>query len=479
MRSLILTFFFIAGPNVHADVLEPTLPSPFLVGSITSDFGPRNVTTGTPFHESIDYGQARGTLIPPVEPATITDIDFNEGGYGWRMYAQNALGRERRYGHMFEDPGTVPQYSQEFELRFVSGDDADGDSINRYVLIHWQNRAEHRAFGALTSRAKSFQLYDGAIPVTSGDGENLWTDNQLSDFVGPVGNSGASSGPHLDLGLNRGNLNPFAYVIHEPPVSEFSMSFVAPLNQGVVYHYRSGTINKEQLNVEINTQTGLDLDMVEYYASPASQGVIIDEAHRLARFSYAGRWGRGDRLNSAVLISALNATGINPIAGAAGRDRFTYWDWNSQANSSESGLALINSQAKWPDGSYNLGVKTTDVNGHVVNSGSDSGENINFKIDNFRPYLERVEIIKSNSGTKYTHEWTFDGSNLNTTSPNSSPVLLEDGDYTIKFQFSEEVLNPTLYVDGTNGAVPLPNPAPTESPNSFSSNFSVGGLSQI
>ena len=273
-----LTFIILTlGVNASADVVEPTLPSPFPVSSISSDFGPRNVTTGSRFHEGVDYAQIPGTLIPPVEQATITDIGFDDRGYGWRMYAKNGPVREWRYGHMFTNPGTPPQDSGEFELKKIIFYEDEiyptRPTDTRYVIIRWQNRTENRAYSVLSSRA-NFAVPNGNmgnIRGISGD-EAIKTTNTLSGFVGPVGDSGVAAGhPHLDLGFNR-TLNPLTYVIHNTPDSGFAMNFIAPQNGAAVFHYRSGTVNKEQINVEINSRSGLDLDLVEYYVRLKHRG---------------------------------------------------------------------------------------------------------------------------------------------------------------------------------------------------------------
>lgn len=115
LTGVILAFalnLFCQGVN-----LTPPIPS----NRITSDFGPRNVTSGTPFHEGIDYCTAQGISedFTAVEGGTITEIVWDgQWGSGWLIRVDGGTDRNWAYCHMFRTE-VLPQYSPDstIELR--------------------------------------------------------------------------------------------------------------------------------------------------------------------------------------------------------------------------------------------------------------------------------------------------------------------------------------------------------------------------
>ena len=151
-------------------------------------------------------------------------------------------------------------------------------------------------------------------------------------------------------------------------------------------------------------------------------------------------------------------------------------DWDGE----ETGDGKANLESRFADGKYRVEILMGDNRGNVndLNEGTSKKD---FFIDNFRPYLERTEIKKSDGVTKYLHAWKLnpDGTALSKDGPAPNEAL-GDGTYKIYLRFSEDVVNPTLFIDGPNGPVPFaltPNPAGNQ--KNFSANLSVGTNSPI
>ena len=108
--------------------------------------------------------------------------------------------------------------------------------------------------------------------------------------------------------------------------------------------------------------------------------------------------------------------------------------------------AKINSKSRFSDGKYRVEILMGDNRGNVNNLVEGNSKK-DFFIDNFRPYLKKAKIIKkSNDETRYSKEWLFDETNLTCTGPAINEVLV-NGNYTIKFEFSEPVVNPALSIN--------------------------------
>ncbi|MFA5858206.1 MAG: hypothetical protein WC955_03990 [Elusimicrobiota bacterium] len=107
----ILCCLFLWYPSIIFSI-EPIISTPWS-WPITSDYGPRNVSTGTWFHRGIDYGGSYGSSITPVEGGTAQAIDYDKG---WYIRIHGSLG-DFTYLHVFTGTGTLPVTSGNWELR--------------------------------------------------------------------------------------------------------------------------------------------------------------------------------------------------------------------------------------------------------------------------------------------------------------------------------------------------------------------------
>lgn len=110
----VLSFTVICLIGCYTTIFAQTLSAP--PWPITSDFGPRNVTDGSWFHQGIDYGGGYGDPINinPVEGGNINRIEYLEGG--WNLRIAGGLG-SWEYIHIFSGTGEIPPPSENWELR--------------------------------------------------------------------------------------------------------------------------------------------------------------------------------------------------------------------------------------------------------------------------------------------------------------------------------------------------------------------------
>ena len=95
-------------------------------------------------------------------------------------------------------------------------------------------------------------------------------------------------------------------------------------------------------------------------------------------------------------------------------------------------------RAQYPDGKYTIKISAWDVE-----KSSDSFTAV--IVDNFRPFLEQVEVKKVSGENEYLRAWSFYGSDLTSTSPAS--ILLGAGAHALNLRFSEPVSTAALSLD--------------------------------
>ncbi|MBU4446283.1 hypothetical protein KJ656_14575, partial [bacterium] len=125
-----------------------------------------------------------------------------------------------------------------------------------------------------------------------------------------------------------------------------------------------------------------------------------------------------------------------------------YWNTKLKTGEQWNGVdAKLNSEATYPDGKYEVSTLAFDIRENGGDLVTQEGAiTVETEIDNFRPYLKKAEIIRdSDDETKYSKEWTLYEDNL-TYGPGIDKALGNDN-YTIKFEFSEPVVSPTLSID--------------------------------
>ncbi|MCX5785625.1 MAG: hypothetical protein NTX59_08040 [Elusimicrobia bacterium] len=148
MKRIFVCLVFGLIANGVAQSLEPPVNY-----DITSDYGPRDVTNGTWFHEAIDYAAPMWTPVEAVEEGNISDIGYQtppENGSSGGWYIKVSTGaRTWAYLHLSTDVANDNPISPDtqFEIKFVTLENAANpvDIKHQYVFIFWFNRGLKKA----------------------------------------------------------------------------------------------------------------------------------------------------------------------------------------------------------------------------------------------------------------------------------------------------------------------------------------------
>ncbi|MEO0130027.1 MAG: hypothetical protein ABIL02_07295 [candidate division WOR-3 bacterium] len=137
--------------------------------------------------------------------------------------------------------------------------------------------------------------------------------------------------------------------------------------------------------------------------------------------------------------------------------------WNTKLRQGEDwdgSDALINSEAMFPDGNYRVWVMAYDI----MNNGGDTlnrrgAEDEDVALDNFKPYVTRVQIEQQDKSIKYTAHWPAEPAS----DYDLGQLVIDKDDYcnvgkllTFLIEFSEEMKTdvlPTLQVQFPNGTI--------------------------
>ncbi len=149
----------------------------------------------------------------------------------------------------------------------------------------------------------------------------------------------------------------------------------------------------------------------------------------------------------------------NPIINNQVEDR--YWNTKLCQGQEWNGLdARINSEAMFPDGEYRVWVMAYDIVGNGGDTLNRRGaEDEDITIDNFKPYVQKIQIEQGDKSIKYVAHWP--------TTPQSDydlgELIIEKDDYckvgkflTFLIEFSEDMQTntlPTLQVQFPNGTI--------------------------
>ncbi len=448
--------FFIFSLQVYSQIL----PSP--PWGITSEFGPRNIDNKYDWHKGIDYGGQEGDDILPVEGGMIAEIGKDEKNN--RYISIDGEHGHWAYVHIFSD--NLLQ-SGNWELRnVILKDPITGMSEQSSVIILWLNREQNQAEKVLSIyRLRERQvIIDGVVLNCLSQG------SVGQEPIAPVGTSGRVT-PHLHLALNGGADNPLLYIQHGTP--NYTITIDQPESNQIIYHADPA---KELIKLNINSTSGLDLDRLDIYLNKRGEN-FIDDAHRINETrncppirteinygglpsanpfqSYIAQDGNANRGSS-------GKTGINPLSEVPGNDDFYYIDFNSKVKVDYSRDALINEEARYPDGKYTMTARAESINGTYF----DAPQGI--IIDNFKPYLKKAEIIQD-SETKYSAYWQWeDGEEILRPLPSEQKerqtAVVKGGTARLRLEFSEPMkeakagflaMTPDVWTDMAMGRTPL------------------------
>jgi hypothetical protein len=400
---------------------------------VADDYGPRqNGNNLYDWHGGIDYNSGPGNtdmgdLALAIRGGTIK----GSLGPGYKRLVVEAGGGENfGYGHFFiSDQGNLPLRSGGCWLLL----DEEG---NRCIVMTLDG--DTTAIGPMGGSVN----FDGKIfPVSN--------TIVAGAPIGPTGYSGLQSGAHLHLWVNPdGSIsthdtvtkNPLQFVHYDAPGHEVNLRRVTHYNNnttvawdstGIVYPGNKTThvvvrptmldqgVNASRYDV-INDVDRVELMLINKKLNSSElirgkdnfswiwvSGLIGEEMYP----HYMYRDGSSSNGGGTKHIGNLERQGIRPFAyatyGPHPYDDYYFPDFYTRIHKDHSGGALrtaeLPANARYPDGEYVIFAQVTNIRGQVTSS-----DTLSFTLDNFKPYVQRVEVSQSpfyNSGHPSTLAW--------------------------------------------------------------------------
>lgn len=288
-------------------------------------------------------------------------------------------------------------------------------------------------------------------------------------MIGPVGNSGMDSnmyiGVHCHLGLTPSYIdipwndntakNPLEYVDHRRPNYMIDILKQDDITNGIDLIYPGDDETTIQVRVKMdlpqsqqNAKRYDDLMDVEKTEFKIKKKLAYD-IFRPVKGPYYNRIELGGTHNgtrmpngmindgSSPYIGNWSRTGVQPIAYATNNahpyDDFYFADFVTRIHKNDpmdggttsTMIANCPDKARYIDGEYLLKGVVTDVRGTIHEGPKDASGNIipiEFTLDNFKPFVKRVQVFYGSSTVVYKEEWdcslfdciTFSNNNLQT-----------------------------------------------------------------
>ncbi|OQX76262.1 MAG: hypothetical protein B6D61_09045, partial [Bacteroidetes bacterium 4484_249] len=484
-------------------------PTEFITSNISSDYGKRKIDIGSRWHRGVDFGlnvqasSGRWDHFLSLNTGTIKKL---EGGQGYKYIITEGteIGYQYNfgYGHIFDASAANPVNVKGDLVLIIMDPPYDDD----YAIIDLTNE---RAFGPQVGTVTYNNI---TYTVTT----SIEQDEVLGN-IGRSGASNYSY-MHVHVYMfddinqaiqNHNNVfndrDPLQFISHVNTTYNVIIQTDNNVNaQNVITSSGADAISfKVRYTMENAGMFGnrfssaiMDIDDVDIFIKESNKPNENYTNWGTNNSNYkliTGQWieshlSHGARLTSDIYpVTANYGHSANPptntvinIAGNTygdfnntGIDPFAYWDYGNQpyddyyfsdfytrviADYQVGGIfafAGINSQAKYPDGSYNLYVKTETVRGNVYTSIDNGIESPEIIIDNFPPYVKKLEIF-ANSWTsndlKYSAEWILNEANqqLEFTDNTFSGIISnqENINHFVVVTFSEEMSQAYMTIDG-------------------------------
>lgn len=441
---------YISGDNYAQPAQYPTT-------GIASDFGPRHYgADGYDWHGGIDYNDPNGDrhdLILAVDYGGVYG-DMLNNGTKYVLIINSAY--NFYYMHLFRN-GNAPLISGNCELRR-----ADYPNDDDWAIIFGIDGVCSAITNSTDPDATVTSPYfNNGLPISA---KNYV--NQDYPMVGPVGNSGMSStnpnyAVHLHLGLleypntdvYNDNIakNPLQFVSHPSPTYINNILLQNDQTRGIQILYPGDYENTIQARIEMDGQGSggngnysvvMDVDKVEFKIKKASNS----GDYQTVTGPYFNRIELGGTLNGVrmpngmigtVSVGNWSSPGIEPFAyNSDPWDDYYFADFVTRIHVNDpmdggttpTQIANCPDNCRYGDGAYLLKVVSTNINnvqteGPVTNNQLDP---IEFTLDNFKPYIQTVNIRTLQNNTLFYNEtWScgnnqcvsFSKNNLSTTLP--------------------------------------------------------------
>jgi len=400
----------------------------FPANGIADDFGPRRVAPNN-WHGGIDYNawlnsgdNAKG--YPVLAPFAGDIVDTNRligpGSAGAKQIALDVGNYRILFVHLFSN-------STEWEISNNNG------SIVAKRMLGLNNANRWAMIIDINGQSHVFGQIDGFVEH---NGDTLEVSNTIGQYtpIGPLGNSGTQTA-HLHLNTipdnqevwnNTYNKNPLQFVTYAAPQYDIRL-FTQPGPDSFVLNYpgsnptplcvrpRMDPIVIQGVNNNRYDRIN-DVDQVEVMLKKPGYPffVRLEGAQKQGYISLGGQIGEtqiGHTINQYIGNSPQwgnwATMGVNSFAYNSSNphpyDDYYFPDFYTRIHKDHSGGTLrtaeLPANARYPDGEYALFAQVTNVRGQVT--GSDT---LSFTLDNFKPYVQRVEVSRSefyNSGSPF------------------------------------------------------------------------------
>lgn len=464
----------------------------FTYSNVNSDFGARKAAKGSRWHLGIDLNQYLETdygdaVISPVN-GIVKNIYQTSTGMWILVIDSDNDHRNFGYGHIFT-AGSIPVECGNFVLKRMEYPNAD-----KLCILDLQN---NRAFGRYTGFV-DYTNFSQPIEVNTHISEG-WP-------VAPIGNSCAANGTHLhlynlkdaSLSHNAPNnaLNPLQYLFTpQSTTTNFNVSIDDKRNittyvpQGPNICYSGNSNSSIRVKVELAdaipgitySNAVMDIEQVNLkiknFDQPNTAYKIIQGNRFNNSIIYGGKLGNlrypsennptGNGIDIDDVYGNWTTIGIDPFAYMEGstsykHDDFYFTDFytrlSKRDNYNEQLYANINSDARYPDGIYQIKPEAIRVTGDQASNPSNSNNcsPITILIDNFCPYVSKVTVNEKYSigPYKYSRGWKW-SNNILKLEPGTSEMLISTSDVEIGIYTSEPMKEVYVTVNGYTSPIDI------------------------
>lgn len=432
------------GTNNDDEIHQYGTSTEFPTTEIADDFGPRQLKKNSytfkeyDWHGGVDYNSNIndgnndfGNLLLAVEGGNILE----DGVLASEGYKRIVVEGEHNfaYVHIFKG-GSVPSNGMKVGGCILKYLNSPYD--NTWVIIFQIN-------GSYTAIAPH-KDYPNGPPVASftddsGDLQTISVETSVSqgDPVAPLGNSG-TLGAHLHLQISTQGVSisdgyakdPLGIVKHDEPAYNIEILKENDETAGITLDY-PGT-NESTIQVRVgglqNTEDAtnrytsvMNIDEVEILIKKENLNnppySLIQGPYYESKFSHGARLNTQRKNMDLVLtnndVGNWEKTHMQPFAYAGLSDPYVHHPWDEyyfadfatrihkdDTPGAPLEFASCPQDALYNDGNYTVKARVTTVNGNPY----ESQEEYPIIIDNFKPFIQRVQMVV-NGNTIYTSEW--------------------------------------------------------------------------
>jgi hypothetical protein len=334
-RLLLAALVVLGGLAERAAGHPALIPDPGF--TITSDFGPRTVPGGTPFHKALDFSRPLGTNVPLLEDGTVTSLNrADTAGDPRHLVALVVTGVHTfRYLHFFDD-SDLPIVSGSFVLA-----EATGGGLAIVRMSGTPGRASYM-ISPVAGRTVTITTARPGLPMVpftfknAAGTANATTETALTTAshpdAGPAGGSGGFAvHMHIDHGVMIGgaaqvSMNPLFHIVDRDSAFIVALQDKTGINRPAGYAVGPNDAGSTFLKLDVNSSVGKDLESIRLYVDQA------DTAHLIREYVYGGQTEAHDPINTDVgLPGVLSTNGLTDGVQTfgTGHEAFIYNGWDS------------------------------------------------------------------------------------------------------------------------------------------------------